>query len=430
MMDKLNMYYMHCLLAGIFSSVAFSTVADVPLDNIVVVVENGIIMRSELDEKLREVLSQMRRNNVELPPQDILEKQVLERMILNKIQLQRAEQTGIRVDDETLNRTINNISKGNKLSLREFRNQLERDGFNYENFRENIRDEIMISRLRQRQVDNRISITSKEIDNVLMNQEAQGDTDTEYRLQHILVSLPEDPTSDDEEQARSAASKALEDIKTGQDFESVATEISDGQKALEGGELGWRKKNEIPTIFSDHVNNMQKGDISDLIQNSSGFHIIRLADIRNSEQQMITQTKVRHILIRVDELTDTVAAETRLKQLKTRLEGGGDFEKIAKAHSDDIVSAAKGGELGWSEPGKLVPEFENIMNQLEINVFSEPFETQFGWHLIQVLERREHDNTENNKRKNAADAIRKKRSEEIYQSWLRHMRDEAYVEYR
>ncbi len=422
--------YLRLLFAGFLALQTFNSQADVELDRIVAVVENDIIMQSELETKLRTVVAQMQQQGVQLPPSNVLETQILERMILMKIQLQKAEETGIRVDDETLNRTISNIADGNNVSLSQFKEILEKDGFNYEQFRESIREEIVISRLRQRQVDNRISITTKEIDNALANLEFQGKTETEYRLQHILVSLPEAPTPDEEEQARMVATKVLEDLNTGLDFTTMASTVSDGQRALEGGDLGWRKKNEIPTIFSTQVSTMEKGDISDLIKSSSGFHIVKLADIRSSEKQIITQTLARHILIKVDELTTADDAFVRLEQLRTRIEGGDDFAKLAKANSDDKLSAAQGGDLGWSSPGRLVPQFEEVMDSLEIGQISQPFETQFGWHILQVLERREFDDTENAKREKASETIRRRKSEEAHQNWLRHLRDEAYVEYR
>lgn len=426
----MKFHYTRLLLAGFLACQTFNLLAEVALDRIVAVVENDIIMQSELETKLRTVVGQMQQQGIQLPSSSVLETQVLERMILIIIQLQRAEETGIRVDDETLNRTISNIAAENKVSLSQFRDILEKDGFNYEQFRENIRNEIIISRLRQRQVDNRISISSKEIDNALSNMEFQGKTETEYLLSHILISLPEAPTPDEEEQARLVATKVLEDLKAGQDFAMMASTYSDGQRALEGGDLGWRKKNEIPTLFSTQIASMEKGDISDLIKSSSGFHIVKLADVRSSEKHIITQTNARHILIKLDELTTADDARVRLDQLKTRIEGGDDFEVLAKSHSDDTVSAADGGNLGWSSPGRMVPKFEEVMDQLEIGEISQPFDTQFGWHLLQVLDRREHDDTENVRRTKASEAIRRRKSEEAHQNWLRHLRDEAYVEYR
>lgn len=426
----MKFHYTRLLLAGFLACQTFNLLAEVALDRIVAVVENDIIMQSELKTKLRTVVGQMQQQGIQLPSSSVLETQVLERMILIIIQLQRAEETGIRVDDETLNRTISNIAAENKVSLSQFRDILEKDGFNYEQFRENIRNEIIISRLRQRQVDNRISISSKEIDNALSNMEFQGKTETEYQLSHILISLPEAPTPDEEEQARLVATKVLEDLKAGQDFAMMASTYSDGQRALEGGDLGWRKKNEIPTLFSTQIASMEKGDISDLIKSSSGFHIVKLADVRSSEKHIITQTNARHILIKLDELTTADDARGRLDQLKTRIEGGDHFEVLARSHSDDTVSAADGGNLGWSSPGRMVPKFEEVMDQLKIGEISQPFDTQFGWHLLQVLDRREHDDTENVRRTKASETIRRRKSEEAHQNWLRHLRDEAYVEYR
>ena len=426
----MKLHLKRLLFAGFLACQTFNALADVELDRIVAVVENDIIMQSELETRLRTVVGQMQEKGMQLPPSNVLETQLLERMILMKIQLQKAEETGIRVDDETLNRTISNIAAGNNVSLSQFKEILEKDGFSYEQFRENMREEIIISRLRQRQVDNRLSITSKEIDNALANLEFQGKTETEYLLQHILISLPEAPTPDDEEQARLVATKVLEDLKTGVDFTTMATTVSDGQRALEGGDLGWRKKNEIPTIFSAQVATMEKGDVSDLIKSSSGFHIVKLADVRSSEKHIIIQTSARHILIKVDELTTPDDAWVKLEQLRIRIEGGDDFAKLAKANSDDKLSAAQGGDRGWSSPGRLVPQFEEVMDSLEIGEISQPFETQFGWHILQVLERREFDDTENARREKASETIRRRKSEEAHQNWLRHLRDEAYVEYR
>ena len=426
----MKLYFKRLLLAGFLALQTFPLTADIPLDRIVAVIENDIIMQSELDTQLRTVVGQMREQGIKLPSSSVLENQVLERMILTKIQLHRAEETGIRVDDETLNRTISNIAAGNNVSLSQFREILEKDGFNYVRFREDIRNEIIISRLRQREVDNRISISSKEIDNALSNLEFQGKTETEYRLGHILISLPETPTPDEEEQARLVATKILEDLSAGQDFTMMASTFSDGQRALEGGDLGWRKKNEIPTLFSAQIASMENGNISDLIRSPSGFHIVKLTDVRSSEKHMITQTNARHILIKVNELTTADDALVRLEQLRVRIEGGDDFAVLARSNSNDTVSAADGGNLGWSSPGRMVPIFEEVMNQLDIGEISQPFETQFGWHILQVLDRREHDDTESVRRTKASEDIRRRKSEEAHQNWLRHLRDEAYVEYR
>ncbi len=404
--------------------------AGVPLDRIIAVVNEDVIMHSELRNKLRAITSQLTEQNAQLPPRDILEKQVLEQLILNKLQLQFAANTGILVDDETLNRAISNIATENKLNLSQFREILERDGYSYEAFREDIRNEIIISRLKQRQVDNRIAVTDREIDNFLVTEEFQGGTETEYRLSHILINIPEESTQEETEQARLVAEKVLEDLANGEDFAMLARAISDGQQAQEGGDLGWRKAGDIPSLFAGQVSTLKEGEVSELIQNPSGFHIIKLTGMRSGDKYMVTQTRARHILIRPNELVTDDDAKNRLAQLKLRLEGGDNFEELARSHSEDPGSAVNGGDLGWTNPGDMVPEFENEMDQLEPGEISNPFKTPFGWHIVQVLERRQHDNTEDLKRARAREIIRARKIEEAQQNWLRGLRDEAYVEYR
>ena len=404
--------------------------AAIELDRIIAVVNDDVIMSSELAEKVRTVKEQLREQGTTLPPTSVLQKQVLDRLILNKLQIQMAEKTGIRVDDETLNRTISNIAAENKVSLSKFREILERDGYNYEKFREDIRNEILISRLRQRQVDNRVSVTEREIENFLSTQEHQAESEKEYRLSHILISLPQSPSAKKIEETKKTAEKVLSDLKGGADFAQVAATYSDSQTALEGGDLGWRKASQIPTLFADFVAGMQKGDISEIIRSPSGFHIIKLSDVRQGGKVVVTQTRARHILIKPNELVTDEDAKQRLEQLKLRIEGGDDFAELAKSHSNDTVSAAKGGDLGWVSPGDLVPEFEEVMNGLKPGEISEPFQTQFGWHIVQVLERRQHDSTDDVKRARAREAIRHRKIDEARDTWLRQMRDEAYVEYR
>lgn len=404
--------------------------AAIELDHIVAVVNDEVVMASELEERLRAVRQQLMEQGTQLPPTSQLKKQVLDRLIMNKLQMQMAQQTGIRVDDETLNRTISSIAAENGVSLTQFREILEKDGYSYAQFREDIRNEIMISRLRQRAVDNRVSVSDREIENHLTNQQHQGETEVEYRLSHILVAVPRSPTSSDLEETRKKAERIREELQNGADFGKTAATYSDGQQALEGGDLGWRKSGQLPTLFSGSVSNMQEGDISDVIRSSSGYHIIKLTDVRDSEKVVITQTRARHILIRPDELTSEEDAFRRLNQLRMRIRGGADFAELARGHSNDTVSAADGGDLGWVSPGDLVPEFQEVMDSLNPGQVSEPFQTQFGWHIVQVLERREHDNTEAIRRARAREAIRQRKLEEARENWLREMRDEAYVEYR
>lgn len=405
-------------------------VAGVELDRIVAVVNDDVVMLSELDEKVRSVKNQLREQGTPLPPSSVLEKQVLDRLILTKLQIQMALETGIRVDDETLNRTISNIAAENQLSLTQFREILESDNYSYEKFREDIRNEILLSRLRARQVDNRVTVTDREIQNHLANQEYLGEIDQEYRLSHILIAIPERASAAQLTQSKQTAEQVLQQLKSGKDFAQLAATHSKGSQALEGGDLGWRKASQIPTLFTDFVADMEKGDISELITSPSGYHIIKLADTRTSEKHVVTQTHARHILIVPNEVVTSQDAKARLDQLRIRLEGGDDFSELAKAHSNDTVSAADGGNLGWTNPGDLVPQFEEVMNSLPPDAISSPFQTQFGWHIVQVLERREHDSTEDVKRAKAREAIRQRKLVEARENWLRQMRDDAYVEYR
>lgn len=407
-----------------------SSQAAVELDRIIAVINDDVVMKSELDEKVRTVKNQLKEQGTTLPPSGILEKQVLDRLILTKLQIQMAENTGIRVDDESLNRTISNIAAENKLSLAEFRKILESDGYSYEKFREDIRHEILTSRLRQRQVDNRITVTDREIRNFMDNQQQQGEVEIEYELAHILVSTPEGTSASAREESKKIAEKVLGDLKNNGDFAQLAATYSDSEDALDGGKLGWRKAGQVPTLFAEFVADMQKGDVSGLIRSSSGFHIIKLLDVRSTEQVVVTQTLARHILIKPDELISGDDAKRRLEQLLLRIKGGDDFADLARGHSNDSVSAADGGSLGWISPGDLVPEFEQAMNSLAPGEISPPFQTQFGYHIVQVLERREHDSTEDVKRAKAREAIRERKLEEAHQNWLREMRDDAYVEYR
>ena len=424
-------YFLQSLatLIGVFCLLQ-STYSAVELDRIITVINDDVVMKSELDEKVRTIKGQLKEQGTTLPPSSILEKQVLDRLILTKLQIQMAENTGIRVDDESLNRTISNIAAENKLSLTQFREILESDGYSYEKFREDIRHEILTSRLRQRQVDNRITVTDREIRNFMDNQEHQGEVETEYSLAHILISTPEGTSASEREGAKKIAEKVVKDLKNGGDFAQLAATYSDSDDALDGGKLGWRKAGQVPTLFAESVADMQKGDNSDLIRSSSGFHIIKLLDVRSTEQVVVTQTNARHILIRPDELISEDDARSRLQQLLLRIKGGDEFDDLARGHSNDTVSAADGGSLGWVSPGDMVPEFEVAMNELAPGEVSSPFKTQFGIHIVQVLERREHDSTEDVKRAKAREAIRQRKLEEAHQNWLREMRDDAYVEYR
>ena len=402
----------------------------VELDRIVAVVNDDVITATELQQRIDTIVRQMRQQRTALPPQHVLRKQVLERIIVNRIQLQLAAANGIRVDDETLNQTIRKIAARNNMTLGQFREVIEADGFSFAQFRESMREEIIITRLRQRQVDSRIMVSDQEVENFLANQKIQGNANEEYRLGHILIALPEGASPRQIKQARSKAQKILDELRQGTDFTQEAMAVSDGQQALSGGDLGWRKAGELPTIFADVVQNMSVGDVSNLIRSPSGFHIIKLMDHRNAERHIVTQTRARHILIRTNDLTSDEQARELLLQLRERAAKGEDFAELARTYSDDKASAVDGGDLGWVEKGKMVPEFEKAMLALQPGQYSDAVKTQFGWHLIEVVDRRDVDVTEEFTKNKVREQIYQRKVEEAGTNWLRKLRDESYVELR
>ncbi|MCL5668834.1 MAG: peptidylprolyl isomerase [Gammaproteobacteria bacterium] len=403
----------------------------VELDHVLAVVNDDVITQSELSAEIATISAQLRQQNTALPPADILDKQVLERLILKRLQLQLASNTGIRVDDDTLNRAISTIAQQNKLSLAEFRTVLEKDGFSFPVFRERIREEIVINRLRQRQVDSRVTVTEQEVDNFLSNQQRQSAASAEeYHVAQILIALPEAASPEQIDKARQKAGEVLKKLRAGADFSETAVAVSDDQQALQGGDLGWRPASQLPTLFADLAIKMQPGETSELLRSPSGFHIIKLIEKRGETAHIVQQTLARHILIHTNEITSDSDAQTRLQQLKQRIEGGDDFAALATSHSEDPATAVNGGSLGWVGPGDVDAQFEEVMSGLKPGEVSAPFQTQFGWHIMQVLERREHDSTREFNRSKAREAIRKRKIEEQTQSWLRALRDEAYVEYK
>ena len=401
------------------------------IDSIIAVINDDVITASELDKELTGITQQLRAQNTTLPAAETLRAQVLDRMVLKRLQLQLAGVNHIKVDDEALNRTILNIATQNKLSLSEFRNVLDGDGINFEDYRENIRTELTLAQLRQRQVTNRIVVTEQEVDEFLETQAVQGTATDEFRLNHILIVVPDAATVEQVDKAHKKAAMVLGELRNGADFAQTALSVSGGAQALQGGDLGWRKLGQLPTLFSNIVTAMKVGDLSEPIRSSSGFHIIKLADKRKSdEKHLVIQTSARHILIRPTELQSSDDARRKLEQLKQRIAAGDDFADMARSHSEESATAVNGGSVGWVSPGDLVPAFEEVMSQLKISQVSAPFQTQFGWHIVQVLERRDYDNSAELKKTRARDEIRQRKIEEETQTWLRQMRDEAFVELR
>lgn len=400
------------------------------LDRIIAVVDDDVVMRSELDQMLTRVRGELRSKGAQMPPTAVLERQVMERLILDKIQIQLAEQTGVEVTEDNLDRAIDDIASRNKLSLDQFKEILRSEGFEFGRFREDIRREILLSKLRREEVDRRIQASEREIENELRNATQDVTSGDEYHIAHILIEVP--PNADDNARraADEKAQQALQRLSEGAEFGDVALSMSDAQDALEKGDLGWRKIEEIPSLFADTVRSLSVGAHSGLIRSPNGFHLVQLIGKRGGEQVMVEQTRVRHILITPNELVDDQAALDRLRQLRLRLESGDDFSTLARTHSDDRGSALQGGDLGWVSPGQMVPEFEEVMTATEKEQLSAPFRTEFGWHILQVLDRRTYDGTDEVRRAKAREAIIARKREEAYQEWQRRLRDEAYVELR
>ncbi len=421
-----------CLFSGAGVSAEESVIDTqaIELNRIIAVVNNEVITAVELETQVKAMKLQLSQQKVTAPPDNILRKQLLEQKIMTRLQLQLAKETGIRVDDDQLNSTISNIASQNNLSLVEFRDVLEEDGFKFEKFREDIRNEIIITRLRQRQIDSRVSVTEQEVSDYLARAKSQGDSENEYRLGHILIATSEAASPEEIKKARLKAEDILKKLSGGADFKEVAMAESDGQRALDGGDLGWRKGGQLPTLFSEIVIKMKEGDVSNIVRSPSGFHIIKLIDQRSEQQHLVTQTKAQHILIRTSALETDESAVKRLNELRERILFGDDFAELARSNSDDKGSAANGGELGWTSPGEMVPLFEQAMDTLQPGEVSEPFKTRFGWHIVQVLDRRDHNDTEEFKRGQARRLLQQRKAEEEYQVWLRRLRDEAYVEFR
>ncbi len=401
------------------------------IDRIVAVVDREVITYGELQDRIRIVLGQLEKQGVARSPQDALEKQVLERMINDRLQLQLAAQTGLRVDDSQLDRTMERIAEQNRLTLGQFREALEADGIAFAKFREDIRNEIILARLREREVDNRIIVTEAEIDNLLTTRASRPAEPDEFDISHILIRTPEEADPDTLQRLERKAQDVLARLQAGESFAEVSARHSDAPNALEGGGLGWKKLDQLPGLFADAVQPLQAGQISPVLRSPNGFHILRVDARRGgSSPLMVQQTRVQHILIKLSEVVSEDDARHRLSDLRERLvHGGASFAELARLHSED-GSAASGGLLGWVNPGDTVPEFEKAMNELQPGEISPPVRTPFGFHLIQVLERRTQDMTKEAARLKARQEIRARKSEEAYEEWLRELRDRAYVEYR
>lgn len=430
------------LLAALLCSVPFAHAqgkASQPklVDAIVAVVNNEVITLKELDERIQLIERRMKSQNMQMPARSVLQQQVLERMIVNRAQMQLARETGIRIDDLMLDRAVARIAEQNNLPLQEFRDQLEKDGISFGRFREEIREEITLQRLREREVDNKLQITESEVDNYLATAagKAQG-AEQEINLAQILVRIPENASPQQIAERRQRAEAAYAQLRSGADFAKVAASFSDAGDAMTGGDLGWRSVSRLPQLFIDATEKLNTGEVSAIARSANGFHILKLVGKRNasimkgSNVSVVQQTHARHILIKVNQIVSAADARRKLVEVKARLDNNAaKFEDLAKLYSNDL-SSSKGGDLGWIYPGDTVPEFERAMNALQPGQVSEPVESQFGYHLIEVIERKTEEISRERQRMSARQAMRERKLEEANEDWLRQLRDRAYVEYR
>jgi peptidyl-prolyl cis-trans isomerase SurA len=399
-------------------------------DRVIAVVNNEAVTLYELRTRVSSAAQNLRRQGTPMPAAQVLERQVLERIIVDKLQMQSAAELGMKINDSELDGALRRIAENNKLSLEQFKQALEKDGIPWAKFREEIRQEMTVSRLRDREVDSRITISEGEIDNYLASAEARGDN-AEYLLSHIIVRLPEQAGPEQIARLRSRIVEAQQRLQQGEDFAKVAAAYSDAPDALSGGNLGVRPIDRLPTLYADAATKLEPGQISEVLRSSAGFHLLKLVDKRGGKlaPRNTQQTHARHILIKTTELVSDAEAKRKIDEIKARLNNGASFAELAKQHSNDM-SASKGGDLGWLDQGVTVPEFEKAMNALPVNTVSAPVKSPFGWHLIEVLERRVSEGGQEQLRQAARQALRERRSDEAYEDWLRQLRDRAYVEYR
>ncbi len=400
------------------------------MDRIIAVVDQSVITEQELADRIKTVSAQLEKQGTQLPPDNVLEKQILERLIVDSLQLQLAAQTGLKVDDTQLDKTIERIAAQNKLGVEEFKALLEKDGLSLRKFREDIRSEITIARLREREVDNKLNVSEGEVDNYLTTQASRGEEQDEFEISHILIRTPEDASPEDLEKAKTKTQEVLQQLNNGTNFAQVSASFSDAPNALEGGNMGWKSGAQLPALFLDTLKKLQVGEVANPLRSPNGFHVLKLTNRRGGTSSLVVgQTHARHILLKLSEVVSEKEAKRKMDGIKERIDNGTKFEDMARQYSED-GSANNGGDLGWVNPGDTVPPFEKAMDALGLGEISEPVLSPFGWHIIQVLERRQQDMTKEASRLKARQEIRARKSEEAYQDWIRELRDRAFVELR
>ena len=400
------------------------------LDSVAAVVNEDVILKSELDSQVTQTEKQLEARNTPLPAQDVLQKQVLDQMIITRLELTQAAQRGVTVSDDAVNQALSRIAQHNGTTLDHLPDMLKQQGLDYEQYRKTLREQIIIQDLEQQVLADNLHITQQELDDQMRADQGEGDNETQYHVAQILVATPSNPTPDDIAAARKKVDIIEQKLKSGTDFGAAAVAYSEGQKALEGGDIGWRRASELPTLFAPVITQMKPGDYSEPLQSSSGFHIVKLMDVKRSDAKvMVTQTHARHILIRTSAILNEQQAKAKIDAIYDQIKAGADFAKLATADSDDPGSAKQGGDLNWVDPGATVPEFQAAMDKLQPGEMSKPFQTQFGWHIVQVLGRRDIDKTEEDHRNRAYQAIFARKSEEAIQQWLSELKDSAFIEY-
>ncbi|MHC5350908.1 peptidylprolyl isomerase [Metapseudomonas furukawaii] len=399
-----------------------------PIDRVVAIVDNDVIMQSQLDQRLREVQQTIAKRGASLPPENVLSQQVLERLIIENIQLQIGDRSGIRIADEELNQAIEAIAQRNGMSVDQFRAALSSDGLSYEDARDQVRREMVISRVRQRRVAERIQVTDQEVQNFLASDMGKLQLSEEFRLANILIPVPEGSSPSTIQSAERQAQELYQQLRQGADFAQLAISRSAGETALEGGEIGWRKAAQLPPPFDGMISALQVGEVTEPVRTPGGFILLKLLDKRGGETQVRDEVHVRHILLKPSEIRSEADTRRLAERLYERIQSGEDFGELAKAFSEDPGSALNGGDLNWIDPNALVPEFREVMAQTPAGKLSKPFKSPYGWHVLEVLGRRATDSSEQFREQQAMNILRNRKYDEELQAWLRQIRDEAYVE--
>ncbi len=400
------------------------------IDRVIAIVDENVVLESELVRRSNSIISQIKERKQTVPSLDILRKQVLDRLVMEALQLQTAKRAGVRIGDRELSATLERIAEGSKLSVDELRTKVEQDGTPWSLFREDLRNEIMISRVKNGMVQRRIQVSEKEVDNLVALMDKDGESKTQYHLGHILLALSENPSPEELSKQREQASKIISALRQGSNFEEFAIAFSSGEDSLEGGDMGWRSLNQLPTLFAGTVKNMNVRDVSEPLRSGSGLHILFLKDKKGGfATQVVLQSHVRHILVSPNAITTDEQAFDKISLVRDRIVAGEDFKDLAVEISDDKSNAAQGGDMGWTDPGIFVPEFTAAMDKLEVNELSKPVKTQFGWHILEVLGRRDQDQTEEKKRERAYQILSNRKFEEESQTWISELKEKAHIKF-